>query len=830
MFNWEQIKSKIKSNSFQSFTNGIPQLTEEQIDKSIELFKKLVLHNVGNINLNGLAKQLFPALQTSYVSNFSDHGALRVIADSLEPFLKKASIVGLGKTVQEVENKTLIPILKDLGINSALTAQVNRNDYPNLSIENLDSFRNQRDYLYEICSSYLIRNKVHVSPDLSDLQILTYLNDLMVVYLFVVHKFSTQIENLPVPQINSKISNEVLNGQENKMLFDFISFGNSTTEIKSQVLDAFILHYLIANGVTLIDKLKEESDSYFGKILSCNFYKRKVENLRQKGKVEFADSTNNSIKLSVKESERLSIVQADFNENKELFLLYFKDIIDNYEIEEHFDSILELLTDFFVNNFNIDIKEVYESEIDKTENVILDEFLTYLKEILSNEEKAISLLKDLFKLCEQSDFVIRVSASKVLGKLTNPEYFQNYIRQQKRIVYIDTQLVLHALCTGYVNKASYENGYYQIIDELLEYSKEHPNIELKFSRLYLSEVAYQLKLAILLVPFEDMATSHLSNNVFFLFYKHLKENSLLEEDDDSFGAFLENWLYINEDDALHSESDKIISSSIADILNDALQIDVVTLPYYENRDAAVTILEETIRDNSLSPKSYHILANDALMVCHLSNQEEHQSEPFFLTWDRTFTYFRKAFKSKFKRREAISWHLFNPSKFLNHMSLIDFKIEPKTITSEYLSIIDGIGMKEKTRTIYDNMIRFLDIKDISKKQRKKYIELTSTIFNEKEFSYEVKLPEEEITNKISKSFEDVLDNINTFLHDSTSNYSIDMYRKMLLNEDYFIQVVDIVKNEIIQAIQGKSNNTLKDDLVAIIKDYEKKIKTQHNIL
>ncbi len=70
MFNWEQIKSKIKSNSFQSFTNGIPQLTEEQIDKSIELFKKLVLHNVGNINLNGLAKQLFPALQTSYVSNF----------------------------------------------------------------------------------------------------------------------------------------------------------------------------------------------------------------------------------------------------------------------------------------------------------------------------------------------------------------------------------------------------------------------------------------------------------------------------------------------------------------------------------------------------------------------------------------------------------------------------------------------------------------------------------------------------------------------------------------------------------------------------------------
>lgn len=830
MFNWESIKSKIKANATPSLKNGNPQLSDAEIDESIDLFKKMVLHNVGNINLNGLARILFPALQKIYITAIADDGSLRIIADSIEPFLKKICIVGKGFTYTDIAKSTLIPVLKIIEINTDLKNQTRRTDYPELSLENLDSFKGKEDYLYEICNSYLIRNKVHISPDLSDLQILTYLNDLMVVYIYATYKFKEQIKALPNPKINSKISDDVLNGNENKMLFDFISFGNSTTEIKSQVIDSFILHYLINKDAVHIDELKEKADNYFEKTLSCNFYKRKIEKLKQSGKVAYCDDLNKTIELTAIEKKRLQNVQSDFQDNKDIFLLYFKDIIDNYGLSQHFDTVLEQLTEFFVNNFNIDIKEVYESEIDKNENKILDDLLSYLKEITDDEKSAINLLRDLLKLSEQSDFIIRISASKVLGKLTNPEYFQNYVRQQKRIVYVDTQLILYALCIGYANKANYENIYYQIIDELFEYSKEHPNIKLRFSRLYLSEVAYQLKLAILLIPFEDIATSHLSNNVFFLFYDYLKNNNLLEVEDDSFGAFLENWLLVNEDDALHAENDQIISSNISDILTENLKVEVVTLPYYDYRDSAIAILEETIKNNSLNPKSYHILKNDALMVCHLANNEEHASEPFFLTWDRTFTHYRKAFKDKFNRREPISWHLFNPAKFLNHMSLIDFKIEPKTITNEYLSIIDGIGMQEKTRTIFDNMNRFLDIKDISKNQRKKYVQLISSIFNEKEFSYEIQLPEVEITSKISKSFEDIIENINAFFHDSTNRFNIEMYRKMLLNEDYFLKVVEIVKNEIILEIKGESKMKYKENLSELLVEFENTIKTQHNIL
>lgn len=826
LINWENIKEKIISNTKSTFKSGNPSINDENITEGVNLLKKVILHNVGVLGLSGLPKALIPALQEAFITNVGNIGSLRVIADSLEPYLKKLSIIGNKLSISEIDGKTLIPILKKLEINTALTNQKKITDFPVLSETNLESFKLENEFLYQICNAMIIRNKVHVSPDLSELETLIYLKDLLVVYIYSTIKFKTEIDKLPNIDLNSDFSNQVLNGNENKMLFDFISFGNTTTEIKTQIIDAFILHYLLDKESTLISTIKDSADAYFDKVLTSHFYIRKVDKLKQQGKIEYIDSNKTLIKLTVTEKNRICKVQKDFADNKELFLLYFKDIIEDFKLSNYSDQILEKLTDFFVNNFDIDIKEIYDNQDNINEISILESLIDFLYTLTKNEETSKKLVVEILKLCEKSDFVIRISASKVLGKLTNPESFQNYVRNQKRIVYIDTQLVLYALCIGYVKNSRFDNIYFQIIEELISYSNEHKNIELRFSKLYLSEVANQLKTALLLIPFEEVTSINLSTNIFYLFYSNLKTKNLLKPDDNSFADFLENWLVVNEEDALHSECEQIISSNIAYLLESELNIKVITLPYYDNRDSAITILEETIRANSLTPKVHHILSNDALMVCHLSNSKEHTTEPFFLTWDKTFTYYRKSFKEKFNRMDIISWHLFNPSKFLNHMSLIDFRIEPKSITNEYLSILDSFGLHEKSRTIFDNMNRFLDIKNISKLQRRKYVEHTKKIFNEKEFSYEVNLPEEEVKDRISKPFESIIDDLNSYFHDPYSKYNIDLYRSMLLVEHFFVKVVDIIKNEIILEIKGDKRPDYKENINLVLKEYEDFIKTQ----
>lgn len=818
---WTNLKDKIKINVLDTFTSNNPRFSEQEVENGIDHFFNIILSETNIPPLKGLPKQLLPALQNLYIEKRNEAISLRAVADSLEPYLKKLSVIVNKQNQQQALENGLMGLFRVLELNDDLTKQKN-NEYPYFDPTNLKDFVGKEQYLEFLSKAYFVRNEVHLAPQWGDIQIYTHLRDILVVYIYAALKYTSQINPLPKNKVFST-ANEVLDREENKILYDFISFGNTTTELKTQVVNAYILHSLLDTVEMSISELKSKCDMYFDNKLTERFFERKIGKLFEEGKIMYTNSAKTTIRLSDAEKVRLDKVQQDFIENKDLFTLYFEETLTTYGIIHHADDLLEKLTEFFVSNFNIDVSEAYNSavNINDTENILFHNFIEYLKEIVINEDVAKSLFKDLLKLCEDSDFVVRVSASKALGKLTNPEYFQNYIRQQKREVYLDTQLILHALCTGYSRNIKYENIYYKIVDELLNFVSEKQNISLKVSKLYLAEVAYQLKLALLLIPFEDHVKSDLSTNVFYKFYYYLRENNLLEEGQDSFADFLSAWLFVNENDAYDSQSDKIIISNITDILTNNLNIDVIHLPYYE-KEQAVTVLEKVIKDNLSTSKPIHVINNDACMVMHLSNRDEHINEPFFLTWDKSFSDYRKAYKDKFHRTELILWHLFSPSKFLNHMSLLEFKIDPKSITNEYLSIIDSMGLRERTKTIHDNLNKFTDIKNISQTQRRKYVKLTNEVFNPTEFTDNIKTVDGDVTTIISKPFELIIDEINKYYHEGQAKFDMEQYRKMMLIEDYFIKVAETIKTEIkFQIMHQKSSDKYIDQINLLIEESKK---------
>jgi hypothetical protein len=634
---WIVIKDKIRINLLDVLGKGDPNYTDEEIKKGIDLFIKSVIYDLKINSLNGLSKIILPALQEAYIEKKGEMGSLRIIADSLEGYLKKISIISGKKTYEEAKNIQLMPLLKLLELNVELTNQRNK-DYPFFIEPNKESFRNKREYLEQICNAYLIRNEVHNTPELSESNIYTHLRDLLTVYVLTAIKFSSYIEALPNQEIHTNISDNVLNGSENKMLYDFISYGNTTTELKTQVLNAYILHNLIDKEEEAIEEIRQNANKYFENEQNLRFYERIVERLIQQKKLEFIPENKLKVRLSSTERKRLISVRNDFKDSKDLFLMYFSDTLNKYGISSQFDTILEQLIDFFVHNFNVDVQEAYNKGADliNVESEIFQVLMQSIKGACNDNQTAENFFRDLLELCEKNDFIIRVSASKALGKLTNPESFQNYIRMQERVVYIDTQLVLYLLCCKYTKISKYDNLYYKIVEDLLNISATNPTIKLKFSKLYLSEVGYQLKLALLLIPFEDFAHSKYSTNVFYRFYDFLKTNDLLDEGDESFSNFLKNWLLVDEEDAHDPNFNQIISTNITNLLKDELNIDVVHLPHYELRDTAVSVLEKVIKDNLLTPKPRHVLVNDALMVCHLSNSEEHSSEPFFFNMGQVF--------------------------------------------------------------------------------------------------------------------------------------------------------------------------------------------------
>ena len=153
------------------------------------------------------------------------------------------------------------------------------------------------------------------------------------------------------------------------------------------------------------------------------------------------------------------------------------------------------------------------------------DILDFLKSIVG-EELYVNLFKDILECCEDNDFLLRESASKVFCNLSNPDKFENYLRQQNMSVYLDTQIVLYALCdTGLRNDGS-EDVRMRVIKKLIEYARKNPKIKLYFSTHYFREVTNQIKIALGLIPFVDDPSLHnvnVSSNVFYKYYIYLRD-------------------------------------------------------------------------------------------------------------------------------------------------------------------------------------------------------------------------------------------------------------------------------------------------------------------
>lgn len=797
-FDKETIVEKIYNNTSEVLKNGDPKFNEQEIRAAIDLMFRVIKSPTEIEPLQGLPKLLIPDFQNFFIEDRGNLSSLLNIAKYFESFLKKVAFSIDRLEENQIERITLIPLLKTLGINDDLSNQ-SGHGYPYFSENHKSQFVGKKEYLLNLYNCYHVRNQVHTAPNFNEVKIYNYIQDVLVSYLFTCLCFKDSLSTLPNSPIESDYSKNEFDKEENKMLYDFISYGNTSTELKGQILDAFILHHLIAIDSMNIDQMKLVCEEYFQVKFDDRFFARRIMKLEMSSKIEYIDSIKKSFLLTESEKSRLTSVKAEYEENKELFLLMYNDAVSNHRVDDYFDPLMEELAKFFTLFFQTDIKEAkFEGDqLTDLENSCYEPLMEYLRTICESEEVSRSLFKELLSICADNDFIIRLSASQVLGKVSNSNQFQNYMRLQKKEVFLDTQIVLYALCTGYDGyDDGYENPYYKIVEELMEFRKSENNIELCFSRKYLNEVAHHLKMALHLIAFEGSGYEKYSSNVFYSFYNYLKENDCLVEEHKSFADFMEEWMLLTEEDAYSNNFTEIAIENISTVIKEDLSISIESLPHYDSREAVISELEKTIRSKQLPARYDMPLSNDALMLCHLENDDLYESEPFFLSWDKSFIEYRRTFKAKFKRGNPYTWHLFNPAKFINHISFLNLKIDTKSISNEYMCVLNNDTLMEQGRCLVDTMNKFLDIRTIGKEQKRKYIKILKSIFNEDEFSTDISPELANNLNAVTNPFNNVLDIINSHYHDKSANFSFEDYRNTLLNENCFKEITKSIGEEV----------------------------------
>ena len=349
-----------------------------------------------------------------------------------------------------------------------------------------------------------------------------------------------------------------------------MSYGTSATELKTQIVDAFILNTVFDGNIIKRTQLDIEFKKQFGQTIADSFINRRIKRLVSDRRI---NDNSDEISLTDNEVSRINNVRENFKDNKNLFILYLEDILDKYNIKQHKNDLIEKLKVLFTENFNLDLAEIYDHGEDgvNTQYQVITNFIdNNLMEKVGDKEIANKLMKDLLDLCVESDFLLCISASSVFNNISNVDKYQNFINQPIKKIYLDTQIILYALCIDFRRNDQIENPLYRISKELCRESLKYDELKLILSSHYIREVSKQLKNALSLIVYESILNDNnfnLSNNVFYQIYAELKRNSTLEEDY-IFSDFMEECFNLYEDDIYDESFFSICESIVRDKINE----------------------------------------------------------------------------------------------------------------------------------------------------------------------------------------------------------------------------------------------------------------------
>ena len=206
------------------------------------------------------------------------------------------------------------------------------------------------------------------------------------------------------------------------------------------------------------------------------------------------------------------------------------------------------------------------------------------------------------------------------------------------------------------------------------------------------------------------------NHIFYNFYLYLSEKGSNKSLD--YDTYLED--LINSREYLPSNYFDFVRASdslVKDIFNNfGIVVQQVERP--SNLSDIRRIYDNLLGNH---PKGNNARENDILCMYYLSDQSNFVNaetglceEPYLITLDTTITPMRKKFVEDFKRS---FWYIYPPIKFANRLSLMDLKLDSKSINYDVICMAEtNFKASYETISMLDIMTMFFKSSEIGDKK------------------------------------------------------------------------------------------------------------------
>lgn len=789
-YKWYDIRKKIVGNCRKTLDQQCLSLSDADIEAATDLFDRVVSYPLRFPAVGNLQAELQQSLQRLYIEQVGNSGDLKIVLTLLDAYLKKILALANIKSIRELSDQkyTLKPLLKYTNSSSTFNAIRHSIEETNIGPYDKDS---TGAYIY--CYTYLARNKVHESPSWDQEDVMIRLRYAMTTYILVTHHLASVIKaNYPnlATKIKVDLSNEIT---ETGFVYDFINYGSTTNKIKTRIVDSFILNHVYNESAPVeMSQLIRQVLDFSQQSLSETSVKGMVLKLLP-NRLQYADSSKKTVILSDAERDRIKSALESYTLSVQRLVADIENVMDGYGLKDKAQQMYEKLKKFFDDNCLSLIKVLSEEDGEagntRSERYI-DIFKHYLRSIGCPDDKVDCLFRDLLQLCSLNDILIKIALGKNFTNISNPDSFASGLKHREKKVYLDTQLLLYALC-DYEDYQPYSGSpSFLIVKSLISQARQNPQIQLVTLSQYVNEAAYHIKRALQLVTVDDFyynSRIKLSDNVFYSYYYYLKDNNLLNEGVDTLADFLYGLFQVDYDDILHGNFEQNINGLLVTILRDDNGIEVEDTPRFSDEEIenSEKIFQVALIINNKKDNRPPIATRkDAIMGLHLFHNDHGICAPFFLSWDKAFAPYRKDYIRTYQRFATNSWLLFSPAKFVNHLNLLDMKIDVDVMTEDLISIIEDEDTAKNTKRVLDNIRRLLENNNVSSRQKKRvYSEI---IFNETDFPNDTEIPDEKRL-KMTTDFATAMDKVLTMMQSGGNRFA--QFKDIIGDETRFKSIV-----------------------------------------
>lgn len=787
-YRWYEIRKKIIAACKKTFAEQQVQMSLADIEDATDLFDRVVSYPIQYPTVASLQTQMQESLQRSFVENVGSPTDVQKVLSLTDSYLKKILVMAGVKTIAEFAQKR--PMLKFLLQDSGVSARFSAITETIMG-SNIAQYDKDPSGTYILCYTYLGRNTVHDSPDWDVEEVYKRLRYAMATYILVTHHLSqTLIAKYPNLKTNVRIDLSEIN--ETGYVYDFINYGNTSNKIKNRIVESFILNYVYKkSGPVSVEGLLKEVVAFSRQSLSEGSIKNIIGKLIP-DKLQYHNTFKKDVELKEEECARIKTALDNYQVLVNRLLTEIENLQEGYCMKEQTTEVYESLKRFFDRNC-MSIIQIMKEDDGEASNERSEEYIEDFKKVLRGlgcaEEQVNELFKGLMHICALNDVLVKIALGKNFTNVSNPESFASGLKQREKKVYLDTQLLLYALCDYEEFPAYNGSPSFLIVKSLISIAKQNPNIHLATINLYVNEAAYHLKRAVQLITFDDLYSQSrikLSDNVFYSYYYYLKDNGLLDEDIETLSDFLYAMFEVSYEDMLEGYFETKNYDYLADILQHDCGIIIEDTPFFNDTDInnSVKVFTTALIDRK-DNRSPIAARKDAIMGLYLfSDGHKSASEPFFLSWDKAFYSYRKDYIKTYQRSNITSWLLFSPAKFVNHLNLLDMKVDVDVMTEDLISIIEDEDTAANTKHVLDSIRKLLEKSNVNSRQKRKaYSEI---IFNETEFPNDTVVPDERRL-KLTSDFAMAFDKVLTMMQ--TGDFSMSNFSDIISDEQRFKAIV-----------------------------------------